>query len=342
MTDINWGLLGRPIDMAGVVNQGFNQGQQIGRRRVAEQAMGVLARDSSNVDALATLYQADPDTAARMETVGHERTKRQQDQNALAAQRNYVTARYGGGGGGGGAMPNALGPTDRTVPMTPKPSPGPTYYQRPPTATLDALAPAGAGPAMPPGMTMPAPVSASPAADPAWLAYAQADPAGAMKVRQDEAEWRSTQMKLTKADLEAHQAVNLAVGGMLGSVRDQATYDAAKASAAHLYERYGFEMPDVPDAYSPEVVQALQRRSLDVKDLIAADLNERKFDWQRQDDRIDNSRDDRRVNIQDRSARDASARGWRADQRSQTRFGERALDRAALAGVRSDTSDLDY
>jgi hypothetical protein len=338
MTDINWGLLGRPIDMAGVVNQGFNQGQQIGRRRVAEQAMGVLARDSSNMDALATLYQADPDTAARMETVGRERTKWQQDQNALAAQHNYVTARYGGGG----AMPNALGPTDRTVPMTPKSSPGPTYYQRPPSATLDALAPAGAGPAMPSGVTMPAPVSASPAADPAWLAYAQADPAGAMKVRQDEAEWRSTQMKLTKADLEAHQAVNLAVGGMLSGVRDQATYDAAKASAAHLYDRYGFEMPEVPDAYSPEVVQALQRQSLDVKDLIAADLNERKFDWQRQDDRIDNARDDRRVAISDRSERNQAGYRARADHRAEVRFGERALDRAALAGVRTDTSDLDY
>ncbi len=330
MTDINWGLLGKPVDIAGAAMQGYQRGR-------SQAAMGALARDPGNQDALATLYQSDPDAALRMEVVGRERTKWQQDQNALAAQRNYVTARYGGG-----AMPNALGPADRTVPMTPKPSPGPTYYQRPPIATLDALAPAGAGPAMPSGVTMPAPVSASPAADPAWLAYAQADPAGAMKVRQDEVEWRSTQMKLTKADLEAHQAVNLAVGGMLGSVRDQATYDAAKASAAHLYERYGFEMPDVPDAYSPEVVQALQRRSLDVKDLIAADLNERKFDWQRQDDRIDNSRDDRRVGIQDRSARDASARGWRADKRSQTRFGERALDRAALAGVRSDTSDLDY
>lgn len=338
MTDINWDLLGRPIDMAGVVNQGFNQGQQIGRRRVAEQAMGVLARDSSNMDALATLYQADSDTAARMETVGRERTKWQQDQNALAAQRNYVTARYGGGG----VTPNALGPTDRTVPMTPKPSPGLTYYQRPPTATLDALAPAGAGPAMPPGMTMSAPVSASPAADPAWLAYAQADPAGAMKVRQDEAEWRSTQMKLTKADLEAHQAVNLAVGGLLGGVHDQATYDAAKVSAAHLYDRYGFEMPEVPDAYSPEVVQALQRQSLDVKDLIAADLNERKFDWQRQDDRIDNARDDRRVAISDRSERNQAGYRARADHRAEVRFGERALDRAALAGVRTDTSDLDY
>jgi hypothetical protein len=36
------------------------------------------------------------------------------------------------------------------------------------------------------------------------------------------------------------------------------------------------------------------------------------------------------------------ARGWRADRRAQVRFGERALDRAAMAGVRSDTSDLDY
>ncbi len=331
MTDINWGLLGKPADIAGAAMQGYQRGR-------SQSALGALARDPGNQDALATLYQSDPDAAVRMEVVGRERTKWQQDQNALTAQRNYITSRYGGGG----AMPNALGPTDRSVPSSWTPAPGPTPYQSARVGTLDALAPSGAGPAMSSGVSMPAPAQASPAVDPAWLAYAQADPAGAMKARQDDAEWRSTQMKLTRADLEAHQAVNLAVGGMLGSVRDQATYDAAKASAAHLYERYGFEMPDVPDAYSPEVVQTLQRRSLDVKDLIAADLNERKFDWQRQDDRIDNSRDDRRVNIQDRSARDASARGWRADQRSQTRFGERALDRAALAGVRSDTSDLDY
>jgi hypothetical protein len=330
MTDINWGLLGKPVDIASAALQGYQRGR-------SQAAIGALARDPGNQDALATLYQSDPDAAVRMEVVGRERTKWQQDQNALAAQRTYIAARYGGG-----AAPNALGPTDRTVPSSRAPTPGPTAPPSARAGTLDALAPAGTGPAMMSSVGMPARGQVDSAADPAWLAYAQADPASAMKVRQDEAEWRSTQMKLTKADLEAHQTVNLAVGGMLAGVRDQATYDAAKASAAHLYERYGFEMPDVPEAYSPEIVQALQRQALEVKDQIAADLNERKFDWQQQDDRIDNARDDRRVAISDRSERNQAGYRARADHRAQVRFGERALDRAALAGVRTDTSDLDY
>lgn len=329
-TNIDWAALRQAPNVGEAFQQGYRQSR-------SQSAMGALAKDPTNTDALANLYEVNPEAAIRMETVGRERSKWQQDQTALAAQRAYITSRYGGG-----TAPNALAPAGSGMSTTQAPPPGPSPAQSRAVGTLDALAmPAAAGGTQP-RATMGAPMQGSPSADPAWLAYAQADPAGAMKVRQDETEWRSTQMKLSKADLEAHQAVNLAVGGLLSGVRDQASYDAAKAAAGHMYERYGYEMPDIPADYSPEVVQALQRQSMDLKDVIAADLAERKFGWQQQDDRIDNSRDDRRVAITDRSERNQAGYRARADRRAQVRFGERALDRAAIAGVRTDTSDLDY
>jgi hypothetical protein len=209
-----------------------------------------------------------------------------------------------------------------------------------PSAVQNALAPAGSMPLTSARMSMPGPMS--PGADPAWLAYAQADPKGAMEARKTETEWQSERLKLNKAGLEEHQAVNSAAIQMLNGVTDQASYDRARADSARLYDQYGYEHPELPDEYHPELVNALRHRALEIKDDIAADLNERKQQWQQQDDRIDNARDDRRVAITDRSARSTDARGWRADRRAQVRFGERALDRAAMAGVRSDTSDLDY
>jgi hypothetical protein len=253
MTQIDWGLLRQAPDIAGSFQQGYRQSR-------SQSAMGALARDPTNADALANLYEVNPDAALRMESVGRERSKWQQDQTALAAKRAYITSRYGGG------TPNALAPAGGGVPPIQAATPGPTPARSSAVGTLDALAPTGASLGTAQRIAAPAPMHAAPSADPAWLAYAQADPAGAMKVRQDETEWRSSQMKLSKADLEAHQAVNLAVGGMLGVVRDQASYDAAKGAAAHVYERYGYEMPDLPASYSPEVIEALQRQALDSKD----------------------------------------------------------------------------
>jgi hypothetical protein len=345
MTAIDWSIL-KPVDIGGAAMQGYRQGR-------SQSAMGALARDPTNRDALAALYDSNPDAAVRMETVGRERAKWQQDQTALEAQRAYITSRYGGGAA---PIPDALAPPGSGTPIGRPPAPGPTPGPSPAVGTLNALAPiggdiriapSGVQNALGPASSLP-PTSASmagpmsPGADPAWLAYAQADPKGAMEARKTETEWQSERLKLNKAGLEEHQAVNSAAIQLLNGVTDQASYDRARADSARLYDQYGYEHPELPDEYHPELVNALRHRALEIKDDIAADLNERKQDWQQKDDRIDNARDDRRVAITDRSARSTDARGWRADRRAQVRFGERALDRQALAGVRSDTSDLDY
>jgi hypothetical protein len=347
MSAIDWSIL-KPVDIGGAAMQGYRQGR-------SQSAMGALARDPTNRDALAALYDSNPDAAIRMETVGRERSKWQQDQTALAAQRAYITSRYGGGVA---PIPDALAHPGSGTPIGRPPTPGPTPAPSPAVGTLDALAPiggdiriapSGVQNALAPAGSMPAtsarmnaPGPMSPGADPAWLAYAQADPKGAMEARKTETEWQSERLKLNKAGLEEHQAVNSAAIQLLNGVTDQASYDRARADSARLYDQYGYEHPELPDEYHPELVNALRHRALEIKDDIAADLNERKQQWQQQDDRIDNARDDRRVAITDRSARSTDARGWRADRRAQVRFGERALDRAAMAGVRSDISDLDY
>jgi hypothetical protein len=76
------------------------------------------------------------------------------------------------------------------------------------------------------------------------------------------------------------------------------------------------------DDFDPtdETLASAITHSLGVKNALSAAIDERKFAWQQQDDRIDNARDDHRVGIQSFSARDASARGWSADRRSEKRF----------------------
>jgi hypothetical protein len=92
------------------------------------------------------------------------------------------------------------------------------------------------------------------------------------------------------------------------------------------------------DDFDPtdETLASAITHSLGVKNALSAAIDEQKFAWQQQDDRIDNARDDRRVGIQSFSARDASARGWSADRRSEQRF--QRGDGAAIGGL--PTEDL--
>ncbi|OMJ31171.1 hypothetical protein BSZ14_14800 [Sphingomonas sp. Sph1(2015)] len=98
----------------------------------------------------------------------------------------------------------------------------------------------------------------------------------------------------------------------------------------------GFTQDEI-DNFDPsdEGLAGAITQSLGVKDALSQQLAEKRFDWQREDDRVDNAR----------AARSEGRQEYyraRSDRRAQTRFNERALDRAALAGVRTDTSDLDY
>lgn len=85
--------------------------------------------------------------------------------------------------------------------------------------------------------------------------------------------------------------------------------------------RAGFSQGEIDD-FDPtdEALGAAITHSLGIKGALSQQMEERKFDWQRQDDRIDNARDDRRVGIQAQAARDANARGWSADRRAERRF----------------------
>jgi hypothetical protein len=57
---------------------------------------------------------------------------------------------------------------------------------------------------------------------------------------------------------------------LLGGVTDQASYDTAKAQAQQLYQQYGIPFPQLPPAYNPGVVRALQIRSLTAKEQLDA------------------------------------------------------------------------
>jgi hypothetical protein len=351
--DINWGLLGRPADIGAAFQSGRDRGQARG-------ALGVLARDPTNADALAGLAQVAPEELYRFQAAN----RQQSDWNRGERFRGALSAYQRGNlptpdalAGGVPPAPNALA----SKPPLGRSSDQFGQQAGPPLGnTLTDFAANGMSPPTPnallpdngygpdiivqsrrPSVAAPiAPMRPPGGAD--WDSVVAADPVAAMEARKQETEWQSKRLKLTKDDLDAHQAVNSAAIQLLNGVTDQATYDRAREESARLYEQYGYEHPELPTEYNAELINALRHRALEIKDDIAADLSERKFDWQRQDDRIDNARDDRRVAITDRSARASDARGWRADRRAQVRFGERALDRQAMAGIRSDTSDLDY
>lgn len=119
----------------------------------------------------------------------------------------------------------------------------------------------------------------------------------------------------------------------------QVSYDKRRSvidSHREGLKRAGFTDGEI-DEFDPsdDALSAAITQSLGIKDALGQQLAERRFAWQQEDDRIDNARATRSEGRQEYYRA-------RADRRAETRFGERALDRAAQAGVRTDISDLDY
>jgi hypothetical protein len=302
MTDINWGLLGRPIDMAGVVNQGFQHGQQMGRRRAVEQALDTLARDGSNVDALANLTALAPEEAYRFQAAGRASNDYARGERYRSALANYMAPGRAPAPNALAVQPaqNALGPTPGRTQAPGAEGPQSTRTQMVP-GTLDALAPPSQADEIVVQGRRPVPMPPAPRAPggDGWADVVAADPIKAMEASHDI--WGSRE-----DHLKDWQHVSTAAMRLMAGVHDQAGYDRGKETARHLYESYGVPFPDnLPDQYSPDVIRDLQMQQLDAEDQVRAALSEKKFEWQRQDDLLDNQRQDRDTNsrITDRDQR---------------------------------------
>jgi hypothetical protein len=307
MTAIDWSILRGTPDAGIAVQQGFDRGAALGRRRVAEQALGALARDPANVDALANLTAVDAPEAYQFQQARRAQADFTRGENFRSALGGYLN-------GGGAPQPNALAlpPTapalplhgvvqpGRDVPTGASPPPGHGVAQQPVVGTLDALA-ANMGDDIVVQGRRPVPMAPAPRAPGGngWDRVVAADPVAAMKAGHEVFGSREDHLK-------DWQHVSAAAMKLMGNIQDQEGWDRGKETARHLYDAYGVPFPDnLPDEYSPEVVRDLQMQQLDIEDQIAAALRERKFDWQQKDDLLDNARADRNTDstIADRTAR---------------------------------------
>jgi hypothetical protein len=84
MPQIDWSLLGPPVNYGEKFMQGMQAGRQMVQQRDQQNALAALATNPDDQNALATLFSTDPATAVRMQAYGEHR-KEQQRQDSLRA-----------------------------------------------------------------------------------------------------------------------------------------------------------------------------------------------------------------------------------------------------------------
>lgn len=304
-TVIDWGMLRNAPD----VGAAFQAGQDKGK---VQSALGTVARDPANIDALANLTSIAPEQAYRFQEAHRTQATFDRGERFRGAYSNYLAP-------AGSPQPNALAgigqPVTGGVLNRNPATPNMTLFNTPsgprsPDSHLATDVPGSLGAfaenqGLPDDIVVqgrrPAPIPRVPVAPggAGWDEVVRADPVEAVKAQHDMYGAREDHLK-------DWQHVSQAGMRLLGSVRDQDSWERGVTTARHLYDTYGVPFPEnLPDEYSPEVVRDLQMGQLNLEDQIAAALRERKFEWQRDDDEIDNARADRNTNsiISDRDAR---------------------------------------
>lgn len=302
-TNIDWGALRQAPNIGASFQAGFDKGR-------VQNALGSLARDPSNTDALANLTELAPEQAYRWQEAHRTQATYDRGERFRDAYSNYLTqggqrnALAGVGQVPGGGVLNQTPPSPTMTPFNTASGPRApdSHLTDAVPGSLGALAadaPDGGDIVVQGRRPTPAPrVPKAPGGD-GWDDVVRADPVAATAA--------GHQMYGAREDhLKDWQHVSQAGMRLLGNVHDQDSWEEGKRTARHLYDTYGVPFPDnLPDDYSPETVRNLQMQQLDIEDQIAAALRERKFEWQRQDDEIDNARADRNIDstIADRNAR---------------------------------------
>lgn len=299
---IDWNIIrsSGPVDIAANFARGYDMADKIITRVHERNALGALAQNPDDQNALAHLYQANPTTAMRLEEMNmkrHEESRKTDARNALG----HIVTRLGSQQFPEFAQPNAVsgqmpepnidaavtGPGDtEVVAEAARDTPGSAVAA--PSAAGDTVPAADAAPA--PGeepITITAkrpepPAEVHPDLSEDWRAYAEADPEGAMKTMID------------RHKLNKDQAVDLAaqmdiIGRLAGSATDPESYGRALQYGQAL----GYDISRLPKEYSPEAVAQIQQQSMTAKDAI-------KTKWDIKDDEIDNARQERAMELQHR------------------------------------------
>lgn len=292
---IDWGIIqaAGPVDIAGNFARGYDIADKIVSRVHERNALGALAQNPDDQNALAHLYQANPAVAARMEEMNmkrHDVARETDARNALGhivgylggqqfpefRQPNAIT----------GAMPEpnieapVVGPADTTVVASvARDTPG-TAINAPSVAGDVAPPPADDEPITITGQRPEPPAEVHPDLSEEWQTYAQSDPEGAMKTMID-------RHKLNKG-----QAVDLAaqmdiIGRVAGSATDEASYQRARQHGQAL----GYDISRLPEHFTPEAVAQIQQQAMSAKDAL-------KLKHDITDDEIDNARADKAMQLQ--------------------------------------------
>lgn len=297
---IDWSIIRStgPVDIAGNFARGYDIADKLITNIHEKNALGALSQNPDDRNALAALYRANPQEAARMETmnmVRHDEARKSDARNALGhivgaiGGEQFQDFRHPNAVSGSMPEPNveasATGPGDTAVVAdAAREVPGSTVAA--PSAVGDTVPPPGGPPA--PG-DEPITITAKRPAPPAevhpdlsedWRAYAEADPEGAMKTMID------------RHKLNKDQAVDLAAQmDIIGRVAGSATDPESYARALQFGQGLGYDISRLPKDYSPEAVAQIQQQAMTAKDAI-------KTKWDIQDDQIDNARAERVAQLQ--------------------------------------------
>jgi len=196
---------------------------------------------------------------------------------ARNAYSNYLLA------GRRGAVPGAPtppAPLGDTAPSIPPLSVGSTGGNPAPAAPLATLQPGNAL------------NSATAPTDETFAAFARADPAAASRARQEEA----TMSRQRAAEIRDHVRgltdLNNYAMQIIGGVRDQASYDAARAAMHRQMVAAGYDpsgIDSLPPTYSPETIQQLRNQGMDTHRQLEAARQDRRLNWDIEDDQTDNA-----------------------------------------------------
>jgi hypothetical protein len=329
---IDWSILrsNGPVDIAGNFARGFDTADKIITRIHERNALGALAQNPDDRNALAALYRANPQQAARMEAMNmarHDEARKTDARNALG----HIVGAIGEQQFGDFRQPNAItgtmpgpsidasvtGPGDTAVVAeAARDTPGSAVNA--PSAVGDTSPPPDAEPSEEP-ITVTAkriepPAEVHPDLSEDWRAYAEADPEGAMKTMID------------RHKLNKEQAVDLAaqmdiIGRIAGSATDPESY----ARALQYGQALGYDISRLPKEYSPEAVAQIQQQAMTAKEAI-------KTKWDIQDDQIDNARQEKAMQLQHQDrmrGQDVSAETSRRGQDKADERGRRGQDIAS-------------
>jgi hypothetical protein len=365
--NINWGLFDSNVDVPGKFFEGMERGRQWRDRRELRNALAAYSDNPNDPVARRTIMALNPQVGVTLEDQAYQRSERERATQARSALSGYLLSSrarqrsafdpwapkagevtvsidpegkvrrsqppvrtLAEGIGESGSVPFQPSAFGAEPPMGSGMARGAGMVATVPDAENPSPAPAAALPTSAPGQHGTVMLGNTPARpralsrmpemgpdNPDWERYVEADPSGAMKVmlsRQD----------LTKAENEALLSQMEVIARLARGAVDQPSYEAALAEAASL----GLNTSHLPREFDPTAVNAMELRALSGKEYLTEQRNDRRLEWDIQDDEFDNARDDRNVDSQVST---------RAGQLANTRRGQDLTDARGRRG--QDLSD---